>query len=552
MLEAPLIALAVAALAAGATGTWSPCGFSMVHTLGPTGHTGGPRTTVAAVATFTVGALVGGVATFGALSLLGAALHDARGAGTGAVVAAVVAGIAALAELRGVRIVPQIRRQVPEHWRRVMPMPVASGLYGVLLGLGFTTFVLTFAVWALAGVAIALGNPLAGLVLGVAFGVGRALPVAVIAPLADRPFGIRASELMAEQPAVLRGFRVADGLALMAVALALAVTAGEPDAIAAEPGTREPAPVPAVTPDTAPPALGIAASPNPAATSAASRLTSVGADPSVAGTTIAWQDADGRAIVRNGDEDVAVEGSQPAVGEANLAYIRDGEAHVVRRTTLEKVATVAVPPGAELAVSSRWLAWRGPRDGGGTTIRATALPDQASENPPRLTQSEYVTGSRTSRLSRPSVAGDIVAYGVASSRSSRLAERNLVTRRSRTLRRGRRGVLLTSPSITRTRLAFIRTSTRTQQLMVGSRRRSSGDRQVYRIASAALRDRGYESGRSPHRRHTRDPKGLKRPDPRRRHTTLWATALGGSEAFVGRIHIVDGIRSFDIVRTPRR
>ena len=28
-----------------------------------------------------------------------------------------------------------------------MPVPVAAGLYGVLLGLGFTTFILTFAVW---------------------------------------------------------------------------------------------------------------------------------------------------------------------------------------------------------------------------------------------------------------------------------------------------------------------------------------------------------------------------------------------------------------------
>ena len=31
-----------------------------------------------------------------------------------------------------------------------MPLPLAAGLYGVLLGLGFTTFILTFAVWALA------------------------------------------------------------------------------------------------------------------------------------------------------------------------------------------------------------------------------------------------------------------------------------------------------------------------------------------------------------------------------------------------------------------
>ena len=74
-------------------------------------------------------------------------------------VAAAVALIAALGEARGARIVPQVRRQVPESWRRVLPVPLAAGLYGVLLGLGFTTFILSFAVWALAGISVALGDP---------------------------------------------------------------------------------------------------------------------------------------------------------------------------------------------------------------------------------------------------------------------------------------------------------------------------------------------------------------------------------------------------------
>ena len=55
----------------------------------------------------------------------------------------------------GLRIVPQIRRQLPEGWRWTMPLPLAAGLYGVLLGLGFTTFVLSFGVWALAGISVA-------------------------------------------------------------------------------------------------------------------------------------------------------------------------------------------------------------------------------------------------------------------------------------------------------------------------------------------------------------------------------------------------------------
>ena len=45
MLETALI---VAAAAAGVTGAWSPCGFSMVETLAPQGYAGRLRTTVAA------------------------------------------------------------------------------------------------------------------------------------------------------------------------------------------------------------------------------------------------------------------------------------------------------------------------------------------------------------------------------------------------------------------------------------------------------------------------------------------------------------------------
>ena len=131
----------------------------MVETLAPAGYAGRLRTTLVACLTFTLGALAGGVLTFGGLAKLGAALGS--GGTAAAVVAAAIAVAAAVGEARGVRIVPQVRRQVPESWRRVLPVPLAAGLYGVLLGLGFTTFILTFAVWALAAVSVALGDPAA-------------------------------------------------------------------------------------------------------------------------------------------------------------------------------------------------------------------------------------------------------------------------------------------------------------------------------------------------------------------------------------------------------
>ena len=212
MLETVLI---LAAAVAGVTGAWSPCGFSMVETLAPQGYAGRLRVTAAACVTFAAGALAGGAITFGGLALLGEALG--AGGPAALAVAAAVALAAAIGEARGARIVPQVRRQVPESWRRRMPVPLAAGLYGVLLGLGFTTFILTFAVWALAGVCIAVGDPALGLAVGLAFGAGRLLPVVVLAPVG----GGALHAAMAERPQILRSLRAVDAVAMAACAVAL-------------------------------------------------------------------------------------------------------------------------------------------------------------------------------------------------------------------------------------------------------------------------------------------------------------------------------------------
>src|SRR5918999_973415 len=87
--------LVAAALAAGVTGAWSPCGLSMVDTLAPQGFARRLRTSIAACATFALGALAGGAITFGGLALFGAALGAGGPAALG--VAAVVAVAAAAA-----------------------------------------------------------------------------------------------------------------------------------------------------------------------------------------------------------------------------------------------------------------------------------------------------------------------------------------------------------------------------------------------------------------------------------------------------------------------
>ena len=73
------LALVATALLVGLTGTWSPCGFSMIDTIGPRGHDGGTRTTLAACAAFALGAPPGGAITFGAVALAGELVWGAGG-----------------------------------------------------------------------------------------------------------------------------------------------------------------------------------------------------------------------------------------------------------------------------------------------------------------------------------------------------------------------------------------------------------------------------------------------------------------------------------------
>jgi hypothetical protein len=405
------LALVFAALLAGLTGTWSPCGFSMIETLGPTGHSGGRATTIAACVTFTLGALAGGVITFGSLSALGELVHGADDRIAYAI-AAVVALAAAVAEVRATPIVPQVRRQLPEHWRRLMPMPVAGGLYGVLLGLGFTTFVLTLGVWALAGIAFAVGEPEVGLAVGLAFGVGRALPIALTAPVADRPAGIRVTELMAGRPALYRGFRLSDGAALAVVAAALLTT------------------VPA----------------------SASRLEKApAADPSAAAEGFAFQRPDRSGVLMRAGDETALPGRDPAAGGGRVAVANGDEIVLLSGTDLSEEGRFHAPSADAIAVSANWIAWR-TRENGNDFLRTRRVSHPA--NPGKVKTVAAARGA--AQLGRPAVDGNRLVYARATRRVNRIVSRRLGKKGgSSTLRRSVTAGL-SNPSIGGGQLLYVR------------------------------------------------------------------------------------------------
>jgi hypothetical protein len=415
------IALGIAALLIGATGTFSPCGLSVIETIGPTGHTGGRRTTIAACVAFLPGATLGGLLTFGSLAAVGDVLHGAGGRAS-YLVAAGIALLAAVLEARGTRIVPQIRRQLPEHWRRVMPMPLAAALYGVLLGIGFTTFVLSFGVWALAGVSLAVGEPALGLLLGACFGVGRALPILALAPVAGRPAGFRANELMCERPGVYLGLRRSDAAALAALALALIVVPG----------------------------------------SAGAARTNIehATDPSATADALLFQRLGGPAVMSRGGPEIPLPGNHPAIGGRYVATVEDNAVLLFDRGTLAPIGRIDAPGADAIAVSDAWLAYRAP-SAGGDAIHVRNIANPAAPGAALQVASQGGGG----QLSRPAIEGNTLLYGAATPGGSRVVQRTIGTPKKRTLVRSGR-MLLFDPSINGRSFAYVRTDARRSRLMV--------------------------------------------------------------------------------------
>ncbi|HET8975235.1 MAG TPA: hypothetical protein VFN15_01290 [Solirubrobacterales bacterium] len=449
------LTLAAAALLIGATGTFSPCGFSVVETLGPTGHTGGRRITVAACLAFLPGAVAGAVLTFGSLAALGELVGGAGGRAA-YLAAAAIALLAAVLEVRGARIVPQIRRQLPEHWRRVMPMPLAAVLYGVLLGIGFTTFVLSFGVWALAAISLAVGDPQLGLIVGVCFGLGRALPVLVLAPLAGTPAGARATDLMAASPAAYLGMRRGDAAALGAAALALVLSTGD--------------------------------------AGAASSVVRSAADPGATIDALVYERLGGAAGIRAGGADLALPGSDPAIGGPYVAVRQGDVTRLLDRATLASVAEVATPGADALAVSPGWLAFRA-KVGSGDGIFARNISTPSAPGPVQRVASIRAP----SQLSPPALDGQTLVYAAARPKGSRILQRVLGTRKRRTLARSRRALLF-NPAVKGRRFAYVASRRGRSALMVRTRKGRGAGKRAFGI--------------------------------RRRAGVLWSTALTEGAAYV--------------------
>jgi len=220
--------LAVTALVtviAAARGVWSPCGLSMISAINPfTERVRGNRYWLTA-SWFIAGALLGG-ALLGALAavvtVLLAALWPLFG---GAVTAAAIAGgcclIAVASDCPAVRFaLPDHPRQVNERWLDRYRRWVYAVGFGVQIGCGFATYIMTAANYLLVVLAALTGSPTVAFAVGLLFGLIRGAAVLVSSAARDpaalrrlhrridllAPWSLRAAILVQAAAAVLFGY----------------------------------------------------------------------------------------------------------------------------------------------------------------------------------------------------------------------------------------------------------------------------------------------------------------------------------------------------------
>lgn len=131
-----------------------------------------------AAAVYLVGSVVGGVFVGALLGLLGALLIQPLQAYQDLFSFAL--GLFAIAyALHEMRLLslphPQRQRQVPDHWRYKFHPFVTAGLFGLLLGAGFFTFIPTGTYYVLGLATTLYGSPVTGVFIFAIFGAARAL-----------------------------------------------------------------------------------------------------------------------------------------------------------------------------------------------------------------------------------------------------------------------------------------------------------------------------------------------------------------------------------------
>lgn len=172
-----VVVLFATAVTAGIRGTWSPCGLSMVSAINPLSERSRGNRYWLTTLWFIAGALAGGAALGAGSAMLAFVLRPL--ADRPALILAAAACLVALAADRrvaGFRL-PVHPRQVNELWlMRYRRWLYAAG-FGLQIGVGFATYVMTAATYLVVVLAALAGSPALALQAGLLFGLVRGLAV---------------------------------------------------------------------------------------------------------------------------------------------------------------------------------------------------------------------------------------------------------------------------------------------------------------------------------------------------------------------------------------
>ena len=126
------------------------------------------------VSSFTLGAIAAGMAVGGILGLAGNALLSNLSPTTRLGITAGVVAIGGVLDL--LRVEPWgSRRQVNENWIGPFRGWVYGGAFGVQLGTGVVTYVVTWGVYSILAAEILTASAVLGVLVGAIFGLGRSL-----------------------------------------------------------------------------------------------------------------------------------------------------------------------------------------------------------------------------------------------------------------------------------------------------------------------------------------------------------------------------------------
>ncbi len=131
------------------------------------------------------------------------------------------------------------------------------------------------------------------------------------------------------------------------------------------------------------------------------------------------------------------------------------------RASLGVVAKIPAPGANSIAVSAGWLVYRAELESGGVGIFARDIVSPAAPGPVQT----IVTAGGATRLSAPGLDGSSLVFGVARPGGSRIVQRVLGSRKTRTLVRSGR-VLAFDPSIKGRTFAYTRTDARRTRVMI--------------------------------------------------------------------------------------